>query len=119
MAAAVIFIRESFASALCAPELGLWLRGLRQLEHPRFADVGERLGVTRPRQHGAQGRRGLFIAHVVLELFAEATERRAVIGAALEDAADVRRQWNVGNQVVREELLALVDAGLGETASGI
>src|SRR5450432_2283293 len=100
------------ACAMCALRL---LRSTRsQFEHTLFGDIGERFGVACPSEHCTQGRLRLLGPHVVFELFAKTAERCTMIGASVQYLTNVRRQRNVRDQVVCEQILAFVDAGIGE-----
>src|SRR4029077_2795456 len=90
-----------------------------QAEHAGIVVISERFGVTAPRGHGAQRVLGVVRAHVVFQLVQKPAFRRRVIGALLQYAADMGRQWNVGQELLLEQLLAVVGAEFGELLSGI
>jgi hypothetical protein len=59
------------------------------------------------------------VGHEVLELVDEAALAGDVRGALVEHAADVRGERHVGQQLAREDALALVDLGVGEGEPGL
>src|SRR5882672_1366699 len=105
------------------PNPALLLHLLRRVggefEHTLFGDIGERFGVARPREYGVQRGLGLLGSHMVLEFFAKAAERRAMIRPGIQHAANVRRQGDVRNQVMREQLLALINVGIDKASPGV
>ena len=76
--------------------------------------VGEQLAVAAEIDDRPQRPLGVVLRHVVLELLAEAGRRRAVARPLVEHPLDVRGERNVGEQLVAEQLLALVDVHVDE-----
>ena len=62
----------------------------------------------------AQGLLGGLFGHVVLELVEEAALGRAVAGTLVEHPFDVGGEGHVGDEVAREELLALIEVAARE-----
>src|SRR5580704_17123323 len=105
-------------SPLSRPGSGASRRVL-QAEGLPVVIVGEHFRVATPADDGAQRLLGGVLRHVVLELIKEAALGCAVAGALIEHAADVGGEWHVGDQVAREQLLALIDVAVRELLPGL
>ena len=68
--------------------------------------------------HGLEGLLGVVLAHEILQLLGEAGGAGAVVGAFVEHPLDQRGQRHVGDKVLGEEVLAVLQVALGEAAAG-
>ena len=80
--------------------------------------IGEELAVAAKVDHSAHGALGVVLGHVVFQLLAEAGGRRAVRGALVEHLANAGGERDIGEQMVAEQLFAMIDVGLDEALAG-
>src|SRR5579859_4184245 len=90
--------------------------GVLEAEHAAVVVVGEELGVARPVDDGLEHLARVLLAQVILELAQEPAAGRGVAGPLVQHAPDMRDQRHRAQEVLAEDLLALLHVRLGERA---
>jgi hypothetical protein len=79
------------------------LARILQAEGPGFIVIGEGFRIARPCHHRTQGVLRGFRDHVVFEFVEEPALGRRVIGAILQDPADMGGERHIGEQLALEQ----------------
>src|ERR1019366_8102353 len=79
--------------------------------------IGEEFSIAAPVHHALQGPAGVFVRHIVLELFQETHLAGGMGGTLVEHEFYPRGKGQIGEEMIAEELFAHIDIRLGETKS--
>src|SRR5947209_1461755 len=85
------------------------LRWIVQTEHLAVVVVGEGFGIPGPAHNGPQALLGPIGCHVVLELIIESASGRLVGRTFVEDAANMRCEWDIAQEMPLKKPLALIE----------
>src|SRR4051812_17252760 len=109
---------RTLAKAGCGCPWTTTLRGIIEAEGLLVVVIRERLRVPSPTDDSAERFLSGFFGHVVFQLVSEATLGSRLTLALVEDAANVRGQGHVGQQVAGEQALAFVSLLTNELRAG-